>query len=148
MPTYGPSLTNPGFVPFSGFTPTLGASDAIAPATVGLVQFNGMGQEDNRLSRALYQGPNRLLRRLLVTLVNNNVGTNATENRTRVAATQATFTPNDNGGLIPIETVALINRNTTANDQTIITNAISRSYTPSAYAADVSGNGGGSKLGY
>jgi hypothetical protein len=147
MPTYGPSLTNPGFVPFSGFSPTLGVGDAITPATNGLVQFNGMGQEDNRLSRALYQGPNRVLRRLILTLLGTAAGSTATENRTRVQAQQSTFSPNDNGGLVPIETVATINRVTTSNDITNVTDALTRSYVP-AYAADVSGNAGGGKLGF
>lgn len=148
MPTYGPSTTNPGFVPFTGFSPTLGATDAIGAVTSGLVQFNGMGQEDNRLSRALYQGPNRVLRRLLLTLLGTAAGSTATENRTRVQATQSNFSPLDYGGVVPIETVAVISRATTATDITNVTNALSRSYTPSAYAADVSGNAGGGKLGY
>lgn len=147
MSTYGPSLTNPGFVPFTGFSPTLGQGDAIAPVTSGLVQFNGMGQEDNRLSRALYQGPNRVLRRLLIALLGVAPGATATENRSRVAASQSTFSPNDNGGLVPIETVAVISRVTTANDVANTVNVISRSYVPT-YAVDVGGNAGGGKLGY
>jgi hypothetical protein len=147
MATYGPSLTNPGFVPFTGFSPTLGGPDAIAPATVGLVQFDGMGQEDNRISRSLFQGPNRVLRRLLITLLGAAPGATATENRSRVQGQQSTFSPNDNGGLIPIETVQVINRATTANDVVNTVNSISRSYVPT-YPLDASGNGGGGHLGY
>lgn len=147
MPTYGPN-TPVGFVPFTGFSPTLGAADAINPATSGLVQFNGMGQEDNRLSRSLFQGPNRVLRRLLLALIGAAAGGTATENRTRVQAAPATFSPTDFGGLVPIETVAVINRATTATDVTNVTNAISRSPVPSSYVADASGNAGGGKLGY
>jgi hypothetical protein len=145
--TYGPSLTNPGFVPFSGFTPTLGVVDAIAPVTAGLVQFDGMGQEDNRISRSLFQGPNRVLRRLLIALLGAAPGATALENRSRVQAQQSTFSPTDNGGLVPIETVAVINRATTANDVVNTVDAITRSYVPT-YVADVSGNGGGGHLGY
>jgi hypothetical protein len=145
MPTYGP---NTGFVPFTGFSPTLGTVDAISPVTSGSAQFNGMGQEDNRLSRALFQGPNRVLRRLFLTLLGTAAGSTATENRSRVQAAQSTFAPTDNGGLIPIETVAVINRVTTAADITNLTAAFTRSYVPSSYVADASGNAGGGKLGY
>lgn len=146
MATYGPN-TPAGTIPFSGFTPTLGSPDAIIPQTTGYVQFNGMGQEDNRISRSLYQGPNRVLRRLLVTLLGATAGGTATENRSRVTAAQSTFTANDNGGLIPIETVALINRATTSADVTNVTNALTRSFTPT-YAVDASGVAGGGKLGF
>lgn len=146
MSTYGPN-TPAGFIPFTGFTPTLGTVDAILPVTTGAAQFNGMNQEDNRLSRSLYQGNNRVLRRLLVTLIGAAAGPTATENRTRVQAVQSTFSPTDNGGLIPIETIALINRATTATDVTNATAALTRSYVP-AYVADASGNAGGGKLGF
>lgn len=146
MATYGPFLPV-GFIPFSGFTPTLGVTDAIVPQTSGVVQMNGMTQGDNQIARSLYQGPNRLLRRLMLTLLGAATGASAVENRSRVAATQATFTVNDNGGLIPIETVAVINRVTTALDLTNTLAVISRSFTPT-YAVDASGNGGGSHLGY
>jgi hypothetical protein len=142
MATYGP---NGGLVPFTGFSPTLG-TDAIVPTTAGNVQFNGMSQGDDTLSKVLFDRGNRPLRRLLLTLLNNVVGTTATETQTRVQAQPSTFAPTDNGGLVPIETVNQLNRATTSADLTNVVAAISR--TPAVtYAVDVSGNGGGGDLG-
>lgn len=146
MATYGPG-SPAGTIQFTGFSPTLGTPDASTPATTGYAQFNGMNQEDNRISRALYQGNNRVLRRLMITLLGAAAGATATENRSRVQALPSNFSPLDYGGLVPIETVALINRATTAADITNTVATISRSYTPT-YAADASGNGGGGHLGF
>lgn len=146
MATYGPN-TPAGTIPFSGFTPTLGTPDAIAPATTGYAQFNGMTQEDSRLSHALRHGNNRVLRRLMITLLGAAAGATATENRVRVQATPSTFSALDNGGIVPIETVALINRATTAADITNTVATISRTYAPT-YAVDASGVAGGGKLGF
>lgn len=142
MATYGP---NNGFVPFTGFSPTLGP-DAIVPVTAGSVQFNGMTQSDGALSRTLFNRGNRALRRLLLSLLGAGTGANATENQTRVQANQDMLQQFQGGGLVPIETVAQINRNTTAADLTNVTAALSRSPVP-VYAVDVSGNGGGGDLG-
>ena len=49
------------------------------------------------------------------------------------------------GGVAPIETVTLINRNSTASDVIAITSLLYRNPFPTNYAADVSGNGGGGK---
>jgi hypothetical protein len=147
MTAYGPTVPT-GFIPFTGFTPTLGTVDAATPSTTGLVQFNGNTQRDGILSRELFQGPQRIWRRLYLTLLQNNVGTNATENRTRVQAQPATFAPTDYGGLVPIETIALINRNTTALDLTNVVAGLSRTPVPASYPPDVGGNGGGGKLGF
>src|SRR5438309_12059539 len=115
MATYGP-LTPAGTVPFSGFTPTLGTTDAITPVTTGAAQFNGMTQEDARISHALRHGNNRETRRLMITLLSNSVGTNATESRVRVQAVPTTFSALDNGGVVRIETVRLICMSWTATD--------------------------------
>jgi hypothetical protein len=139
MALYGP---NAGFVPFTGFSPTLGVSDAVVPVTSGNVQMNGMTQQDGAIARNLFHGTNRVVRRLLIALIGSAAGGNATENRARVQANQSTFAPTDNGGLVPIETVALINRNTTAADDTNLTALISRTPVPT-YAVDVSGIGSG-----
>lgn len=143
MAAYGP---NGGFVPFTGFSPTLG-SDAIVPATSGNVQFNGMTQGDDELSKVLFDRGNRPMRRLLLTLLGAATGATATENQTRVQAASGLTQQFSLGGLVPIETVAQINRATTAADLTNVVAAITRSPAV-AYAADVSGNSGGGKLGY
>lgn len=144
MAAYGP---NAGFVPFTGFSPTLGV-DAIVPSQAGgNVQFNGMSQGDDEISKVLFDRGNRGLRRLLLTLLQNNVGTNATENFTRIKAVQGMGDPQALGGLVAVETLAQINRNTTATDLTNVVASISRSPTV-AYVADASGNAGGGKLGF
>ena len=143
MAAYGP---NAGFVPFTGFSPTLG-NDAIVPTTAGNVQFNGLTQNDDELSKILFDRGNRPVRRLLLTLLGAAVGGTATENYTRVQANQGISQQFALGGLVTIETVQQINRATTANDLTNAVAAISRSPTV-AYVADVSGTSGGGKLGY
>ena len=144
MATYGP---NAGFVPFTGFSPTLGAADAIVPVTSGNAQFNGMTQADDDLSKVLFVRGNRGVRKLLLTLLGAAPGATATETFTRVQAQQATFSPTDYGGLVPIETVNQVNRVTTSTDVTNVTAALTRN--PAApYVADSSGAAGGGKLGF
>jgi hypothetical protein len=58
------------------------------------------------------------------------------------------WTPGSLVGLMPIESVAYVNRATTANDDTQITALLDRATRPAVYAADLSGNGGGGKLHY
>ena len=147
MALYGPQTT-PSQIPFTGFSPTLGAADAITPVTAGYVYFDGITQDDFRINRLFFEGQNRVARRLLRTLIGANAGSNATENRTRVQAAQSTFSPTDNGGLVPVETVALVNRNTTAADVTMFQALLDRVVQPSSYPTDVSGMGGGGKLGF
>ena len=143
MATYGP---NAGFVPFTGFSPTLG-TDAITPVLSGNVQFNGITQSDDVISTFLFKRGNRAVRKLLLTVLGVVPGSTATENFTRVTANSALTTPFANGGVVPIETVAQVNRVTTAADVTNLTAMVSRTVVVS-FPADVSGNGGGGRLGY
>lgn len=145
MATYGP---NNGFVPFTGFSPTLGTGDAATPASAGSAQMNGMGQVDYTFSRMLQQPGNRVMRRLLQTMIGNAVGNTATEPYTRVKGQVALTDPTALGGLVPIETVNTINRATTTADRTNMVNALTRGTGPTSYVADASGNAGGGKLGY
>jgi hypothetical protein len=69
-------------------------------------------------------------------LVNGNVGGTATATHTRILAKEA---DGSFSGARTIETVNLVNRATTAADQTEISNVISRD--TSAYTRDLSGNG-------
>lgn len=142
MAAYGP---NAGFVPFTGFSPTLGG-DAVVPVTSGNVQFNGITQVDDALSKLLFDRGNRAVRRLLLTLLGAATGGTATETYKRVTATQAFGDPNALGGLVPIETVTQINRATTALDLSNSIAAISRSPV-TTFPADVSGNGSGNGKG-
>lgn len=143
MAAYGP---NAGNVPFTGFSPTLG-TDAILPQTSGNVQFSGLQQTDDRLSKLLRARGNRVARRLMLTLFGVAPGSTATESFKRVTATQALNDPMALGGVVPIETVNAINRATTAGDVLNLQQSISRS-TNLTYPVDPSGTTGGGKTGY
>ena len=147
MALYGP-FTPAGYVPFTGYSPTLGPTDAVIPVTSGQVFFQGMTQDDKQISSYLRRPANRVLRRLILTLLGAASGSNAQETRTRVFARQAQTDPSLLGGAVTIETVNLINRVTTATDITNITALLNRVPAPSSYAVDVAGNGGGGRLGF
>ena len=91
----------------------------------------------------------RAKRIVLRQLVNGNVGGTATGTRVRIAA-QSPTDPTTSGGKRNVETVTVINRATTATDQTQINNALDfkYGYGASAFPRDKSGNGGGGKRGY
>lgn len=145
MATYGP---NSGKVPFTGFTPTLGESDAITPAVSGSAQFNGLTQNDGKLAALLRRNANRKWMRNLLTLIGATAGSTATENRAQVKGIAAAGDPETGGGLVDIETVALINRATTAADVTNLKAVFNRTPAPTSYPADVAGVGGGGKVGF
>lgn len=98
------------------------------------------------LSQLLKRPKNRALRELITTLVNGDVGDTAVATHSRVAAHE-----HDNflttGGVRTIETVADINRVTTAADVTEIDRNLFDA-TGEVYVVDKSGNGGGGKLGF
>jgi hypothetical protein len=68
------------------------------------------------------------------------VGANATQTKKQIKWEQGSP-----GGLISIETINIVNRNTNANDLAAFQALISRVVQPSTYPADLSGNGGGGK---
>jgi hypothetical protein len=139
MATY--SLNGLGGVPFTGYTSTLGSGSANQDATSGVVAFNGITQGDERIAKMLRNGGMSLvLRRLLQTLVGAAPGSTATQTKKQIQWQQGSP-----GGVIPIETVTLINRATTAADVTALQALLVRTPTPPSYPADLSGNGGGGK---
>lgn len=87
-----------------------------------------------------------ILKKLIVALNGVAAGASASLTHYRVQAV-ANTSDNVQGGLRAIEAKSLINRVTTATDQTNIGAAIARSSKPSTYPVDPSGNGGGGKLG-
>lgn len=147
MALYGPN-TPAGFIPFTGYSPTLGAGDAVTGTTSGLVQFNGMTQFDEVINHLLKSRQGLVARKLLQTLIGIVPGSTATQNVSRVAGIQAFSAPGPYGGLVAIESVALINRATTATDVTNLNGILLQSDAPATYATDVSGNGGGGRGGY
>lgn len=143
MAVYG--LSGDGKVPFTGYTNTLGTANAVTGVTSGYAQFNGINQNDDRLAKLLRRGSHgRVLRALWRALTGAAAGGTATQTRARVQATQG----GNLNGLIPIETVNMVNRATTSADQTAITALLDRVDYPSTYVADLSGNGGGGKGSY
>lgn len=144
MALYGP---NAGYVPFTGFSPTLGAVDAVIPVTSGNVQFDGNTQNDDGFSKFMFKRANGAFKRLLIALTGAASGGTATETYVRVQAVQALNSITTNGGVVPMETVTQINRATTAGDITNLKAMFARSPV-ATFPADVSGNSGGGKAGY
>lgn len=140
MATYGLEAT-PGQVPFTGYSNTLGNNAANQGVTTGYVQFNGVQQGDDRLAKMFRNGQmTGAVTQLLYTLLGASAGSNATKTYSRVQG--QTGAP---GGLQTIETVTLVNRNTTAADLTAFQALLRRSTGPATYPVDLSGNGGGGK---
>lgn len=143
MAVYGLSGTNQ--IPWTGYSNTLGSGDANVGATSGFVQKNGLAQYDDKMAKLLQTtGSSKVIRALWRALTGAAAGGTATASQVRVQATQGGNTT----GLIPIETVSLVNRATTAADRTAFLALLDRVVYPSSYPADVSGNGGGGKVTY
>lgn len=142
MATYG--LGTPGQVPFTGWTPTLGSGQANLGSTSGYAQFNGVQQGDDRLAKMFRNGAmTAATTAILNALLGAATGQTATKNKAQVRHVQGAP-----GGLIPIETVQLVNRPTVANDLTAFQALLTRQTFPATYAPDLSGNGGGGHVLY
>lgn len=150
MAVYGPEGAATGNIAFTGFSPTLGgdtgASDAQVPATSGNVKQTGLTQADHFLSKLTRRY--RVFRGLMQGLIGATSGSNVTVTHSRETATQALSSITTYGGLLPIETVTDINRNTTATDVSNLKAAIDRQTKPASYIEDAGGNGGGGKSGF
>ena len=139
MATYG--LGTAGHVPFTGYTNSLGVGAANADATSGYVAMNGIQQGDDRIVKMLRNGGGTIAStRILYTLLGAAVGALAIQTKKQIKWEQGSP-----GGLIPIETINMVNRNTNASDLLAWQSLISRVVQPSTYPADLSGNGGGGK---
>jgi hypothetical protein len=139
MATYG--FNAGGNVPFTGYTNTLGSGPANSDATTGSIYYNGLTQGDERIAKMLRNGAASLkLRRIMTTLLGAAPGSVAVETKKQIQGVQGGAS-----GLIPIETVTVLNRATTAADVTAVNAMMFRNPFPTNYAADASGNGGGGK---
>lgn len=139
MATYG--LGGTGLISFSGYTNTLGTGQANQAGTSGAVMFNGVQQGDDRLAKMLRNGGmTGATTQLLYILLGAAPGSNATKTKAQVQG--QTGAP---GGLQVIETVSLVNRNTTAADLAAFQALLRRNPAPASYPADLSGNGGGGR---
>lgn len=139
MATYG--LGSSGHVPFTGYTNSLGVGDATTPSQSGYVAFNGIQQGDDRIVKMLRNGGGTIAStRILYTLLGAAVGALAIQTKKQIKWEQGSP-----GGLIPVETINIVNRATNASDLAAFQALISRVVQPSVYPPDLSGNGGGGK---
>lgn len=87
---------------------------------------------------------------LMYALLGAGTGGAASETETRVSAPNALTSSQQLGGLRTMETVTIVNRNTTAADLTYMQNMLNRVYNSApaiaSYPVDLSGNGGGGKV--
>lgn len=143
MATYSLNAT-PAQVPFTGYTNTLGPSVANSATTVGYVYSNGIFQHDDRIAKVVRNGGGSATAKAIwYALLGAATGGTATATKKQVQG--VTGSP---GGLIPIETITLVNRTTTAADLTAFQALMNRVPQPASYPADLSGNGGGGHVAY
>ncbi len=147
MATYGIKPV-PGQVAWTGYSNTLGSGQANQDATAGYVMFNGVQQGDDRLAKMFRNGGMTIaLTQVLAALLGVAPGALASRSKKQVQGlTQGSQSglgaPN---GLVTIETITQVNRNTTAADVTAFQALLSRFPFPTTYPPDLSGNGGGGK---
>lgn len=119
--------------------------------------FNGVYGEDHaligtrnvetNLARQFRRRGASALREIMQALNGAVAGSNATAQYKRAKA-ERSLDENVQGGQREIETVTLVNRNTTSGDETSIDNIFDQTSVPSSYPVDKAGVGGGGKLGY
>lgn len=98
-----------------------------------------------KMTRVAKRKSMRVINELILTLNGTVLGSTALAQHVRVQARQALGV--DLGGVQPIETVDLLNRATDAADVTQINDIMTEQRDPT-YPVDLSGNGGGGKLGF
>lgn len=98
-----------------------------------------------KLTRVVKRKSMAVIRELMRELNGATTGDAALAQHVRVQGAQ--ILQNDAGGVRPIETVDLLNRVTAAGDVTLIEDMLTEQRDPT-YPADLSGNGGGGKLGF
>ena len=96
----------------------------------------------NKLFRGSRYGM-RELKELLLTTIGASAGSAAADTYKRIEAQVGNEDFLATGGVVPIETVTVIGRNTTAADVTALKAMLTRISAPTTYPADKSGNGGG-----
>ena len=147
MAVYGVNTTTGvargGVIPFTGWSPSLGTTDAVSGSAAGAVQYNGLMQQDYSIIYNLARGSNRAALAILKSITGAAAGGAISSTYKRVTGTVP-----PTGGAQPIETVTLASRTSTAADVTAFTALLNRLVNPTTYALDLSGNGGGGKLSY
>jgi hypothetical protein len=146
------SFGAPGVTGYSAFfDPTLARPGNGAEVNYNAMARYGRARTEMCISQLLAKGGFRGMRRVIRVLTGAAPGSAAAESYTRVGtAEQASITGIGPGGLRSMETVAANSGNTTAAQETYIENLILDArfnQNPSSYPADLSGVGGGGKLG-
>ncbi len=99
-----------------------------------------------KMTRVAKRKSMKVLNELMRTLNGVVLGSTALAQHVRVQARQGLGL--DLGGVQPVETVDLVNRATDAADITQIETLLTEQRDPATYPVDLSGNGGGGKLGF
>lgn len=100
----------------------------------------------DRFAKLVRQKGDRVLARLMFTLMGVVPGTTATETLSQLTSVAGLGDPTSNGGKRTIASVNVVNRATTAADQTYIRSILTQAFGPtlvSGYPTDKGGGGGG-----
>jgi len=144
---------------YSGFWDRTG--DTIPYATLSRSVQGWRSKLEFQIAQLYDKQQMREQKALLNGLIGAASGSNVTATFKRVqapsgpsGATPAVTGIGDLGGLVPIETVTVINRNTTATDVSYLKNLVDGTMSPNGgspsitFPVDLGGNGGGGKLGF
>lgn len=140
-------------VAWTGWSPTMGSAGSNVNSTDGTL-VDGKAPINSGIGRLFRTKQERANKALLNELIGKVVGSTITANFSQVKAKPANVDPADLGGLVELETMYALGsssagRATVAGDVTALKAIITMasSLTPALYPADLSGNGGGGKLG-
>lgn len=141
--SFGP----PAVAGYSAFyDPTLARPNNGAEANYAAMRRYGRASTERHASMALTQSGFRAMRRVLRELIGVAPGATALDTYARVRAENGDFV----GGARVVETVTTVNAPTTADQVTYLNALITDGLflqQPASYPVDLSGNGGGGKLG-
>jgi len=129
-------------VAVTGFS---GLFDTILPTGLTVTGYRNL---ERKLTAAFRNRGLHIQKELMLTLLGASAGSTALAQRSRVQYTDNT--PGDpivHGGARTVEVEDQVNRATTAADTTHLTAILNDIFQPSSYPVDVSGNGGGGKVG-
>lgn len=137
-----------GYSPF--FDPTLARVGNGAEVDYNAMPRYGRAGTEMALARLLAKGGFRGIRRVMRVLTGAAPGSAADETYTRVGTVGQGVTEVGPGGLRTMETVTANSGNTTSAQEAYIENNIINArfvQNPTSYPVDLSGNGGGGKVG-
>lgn len=119
-----------------------GLFDTIQPTGLTLLDTQNI---ERRIARIFRNEGAREVSEIMQTLNGAAVGQTAAASYSRVDHTVDPGNSVVNGGARTIESVTVINRVTTAADQTRVNDILTENRAPDTYPVDLSGNGGGGK---